>query len=816
MGRLLTAACLAAALFHSTAAAQASPRAPDERGAARVTDAARADRYQATIRRTSYGVAHIRAADLPGLGFGEGYAQAEDHLCSIADQVVRARGERARYFGRGPDDVYLRSDIMARGLRLRERGAAWHAAQPAEARDWMEGYVAGYNRYLEETGRDAVGGWCQGADWVVPITADDLSAYHVLVSTVAPAFAGAIVAARPPRAGVGAGGLTGPGEVAFLPPAALEAPSTASNGWALGRDASAGGGGMLLANPHYPWTGANRFWEKHLTIPGDLDAYGVNLLGVPGVGIGFNRDVAWTHTSSAGTRFTLYALDLVPGDPTRYRYGHDVRAMTPVEVVVPVHGEEAPVRHTVWHTHYGPAVAFGPLSWTDGRAFALRDATEHLDSYPSHALATNRATSLAELQRAHAEFQAIPGFNTVAVGADGVAWYIDASATPHLGPDVLDRWAERRQRDPLTGQLWQGQGIVLLDGSNPADEWLDDPRARYPGIVPFEALPQLERPDYVFNANDSYWLAHANPRLDGDYSPLHGSQRTPVSLRTRANALHLSNARPYRSAGEDGRFTRRQVQEAVLGNHSLAADLLVPELVARCQARPTVALDDGDVDLAAACAVLQDWDRRLDLDSRGAVLFREWIGQYQPGDLTGQGDLFAVDFDPEDPLHTPRELAPGPQALENLARAVRLLEQRGLALDVPLGDLQYAPSKLPRRIPIHGGFGGWEGVLNMQQGGASRTTLEPVPTAPRVDGSRFLTQAGYPALHGTSFLLVVEYTDAGPQAEAVLTYGQSGDPASEHFIDQTLLYSRKDWRLVRFQDDEIRRDIRREYTVSGS
>jgi acyl-homoserine-lactone acylase len=811
MGRLLAAACLAAALIHAPTTAQNPGGTP----AAAAVRAAAADRYQATIRRTSYGVAHIQASDLPSLGFGEGYAQAEDHLCSIADQVVRARGERALYFGRGPGDVHLRSDIMARGLRLHERGQAWHAAQPDEAREWVEGYVAGYNRYLEETGRDAVGGWCQGADWVVPITADDLSAYHALVSTLAPAFAAAIAAAQPPGVSADAGAGARPPVLAFQPPGAPEPRPSASNGWALGRDLAAEGSGILLANPHYPWTGANRFWEKHLTIPGDLDAYGVNLLGVPGVGIGFNRAVAWTHTSSAGTRFTLYALDLVPGDPTRYHYGDNVRAMTPVEVVVPVRGEEAPVRHTVWHTHYGPVLTFGPLPWTHERAFALRDATEELDSYPSHALATNRATSLAELQRAHAAFQAIPAFNTVAVGAEGVAWYIDASATPHLGPDVLERWAERRRRDPLTGQLWQGQGIVLLDGSDPADEWLDDPRARYPGIVPFEALPQLERSDYVFNANDSYWLAHGNPRLDGDYSPLHGAKRAPVSLRTRANALHLSNARPYRSAGEDGRFTRRQVQDAILGNHSLTADLLVPELVARCEASPTATLDEGAVDLLAACAVLQHWDRRLDLDSRGAVLFREWLGQYQPRDLTGSGDLFALDFDPDNPLHTPRGLAPGPRALENLARAVRLLERRGLALDVPLGELQFAPSKLPRRVPIHGGIESWEGVMNMQQGGASRTTLEPVPTAPRVDGSRFLTEEGYPVLHGTSFLMVVEYTDDGPRAEAVLTYGQSGDPAAEHFIDQTLLYSRKEWRPVLFQDDQIRRDVRREYTVSG-
>ena len=53
-----------------------------------------AQTYSATIRRTSFGIPHIQAADLASLGFGEGYAFAADHLCSLADQVIYVRGER--------------------------------------------------------------------------------------------------------------------------------------------------------------------------------------------------------------------------------------------------------------------------------------------------------------------------------------------------------------------------------------------------------------------------------------------------------------------------------------------------------------------------------------------------------------------------------------------------------------------------------------------------------------------------------------------------------------------------------------------------
>src|SRR5688500_4066500 len=83
---------------------------------AAVRDTPRGARYEATIRRTSFGIPHIQAADLPSLGFGEGYAQAEDHLCTIADQVVRRRGERSKYFGRGQGDRHLVSDIVVKAL----------------------------------------------------------------------------------------------------------------------------------------------------------------------------------------------------------------------------------------------------------------------------------------------------------------------------------------------------------------------------------------------------------------------------------------------------------------------------------------------------------------------------------------------------------------------------------------------------------------------------------------------------------------------------------------------------------------------------
>ncbi|HSK14397.1 MAG TPA: penicillin acylase family protein [Phnomibacter sp.] len=775
-----------------------------------------AEEYKATIRRTAYGVAHIEADDLGSLGFGEGFAQAEDHLCTIADQIVMVTGERAKYFGRGEQDAHVMSDLAMRGLRILKRASEELAKQPTELREWAEGFAAGYNHYLAKARRDAMPGWCKSAEWVRPITVEEIAALWKVRKFMTHHLASMITSAQPPTETsesqkIGASLTPEMDILGYLPQE-----RNASNGWALGRERTENGRGMLLANPHYNWTGSNRFWEKHLRIPGKLDVYGVNLIGDIGVGIGFNEAVGWTHTASSGDPFTLYSLDLVAGDPTTYRYGAEVRKMTPIEISIEILGEAEPLKRTMWTTHYGPVVNAGPLKWTLERAFTIRDATEdNLGTY-GHLLHTSRATSVKALQEVHAKYQALPTINTIAADAQGAAWFSNAPSIPNLSDMALAQWRENLKTDSLTRVAW-GARFMLVDGSDPHFEWQQDNKAARAGIVPFHRIPQLERTDYVFNSNNSFWLSNADTLLEGNFSPLHGPQgllSRNHSPRTRSNLIHITNNTSLLPAGEDGRFSLTELQDVAFSNRSFAADLLVPELVERCRANPRISLDGQEVDLRSACSVLAQWDRRFNLDSRGAVLFREWITRYAISDLSKGGKLFAVDFDPGDPINTPHTLAKGKLALENLARAVKLLENKAISLDVPLGDLQFVPSKLPHRMAVHGGYE-HEGVLNLMIPDLLPTSLEPVEIPTTLEGSPFLTGSGYPIFHGTSFIMALEFTDEGPRANALLTYGQSGDPASEHFLDQTKLFQRKEWRPILFKQDDIDAGTIRRYEVGA-
>jgi acyl-homoserine-lactone acylase len=119
---------------------------------------------RATISRTSYGIPHVVAEDFTSLGFGQGFAAAEDTICVLADTLVTGRGERSRFFG--PDERYsdqvtlkatnLQTDTVLGSIRDRKVVEALLddpvRGPGAEVRAMVEGYTAGLNRYLASVG----------------------------------------------------------------------------------------------------------------------------------------------------------------------------------------------------------------------------------------------------------------------------------------------------------------------------------------------------------------------------------------------------------------------------------------------------------------------------------------------------------------------------------------------------------------------------------------------------------------------------------------------------------------------------------------
>ena len=64
----------------------------------------KAAKYDVTITRTEYGIPHIVAKNFGSLGYGYGYAFAQDNLCTMAADYVTVEGKRSQWFG--PDASY--------------------------------------------------------------------------------------------------------------------------------------------------------------------------------------------------------------------------------------------------------------------------------------------------------------------------------------------------------------------------------------------------------------------------------------------------------------------------------------------------------------------------------------------------------------------------------------------------------------------------------------------------------------------------------------------------------------------------------------
>ncbi|MEZ4380685.1 MAG: penicillin acylase family protein [Nannocystaceae bacterium] len=778
-------------------------------------------RYRATIRRTTQGVAHILADDLGSAAFGQAYAFAEDHACILADQIVKVRSERAKYLGAGAGDRHVHSDVGYLALGVYADAEAMLAAQPEAMRAMIDGYVAGYNAYLEDQGIASIPGYCRGADWVKPITDVDLAAYYVSLGLVASGtqLVNYIATAQPPGSGQQL-----PGPPARDLRAAVES-GLGSNGWAIGGERSQGGRGMVVANPHFPYFGELKLWESHVTVPGELNVYGATLLGVPGALIGFNESVAWTHTFSVeGNRFTLYTVDLVPGEPTKYLYDGAVREMTAREFTIQVKGDDGGLserKHTVWSTHYGPILNVNDFGWSDTIAITYRDANHAKYNLIAQWQAWNQARSLADMQAAVAELDGIPWVHTMAADREGGVFYIDAASTPNLSQAAIDGWAQSIDDGVFyPSALYDQAGVVVLDGSSSVNEWIVDP-ATGKGTVPVTAAPQLAgRRDFVMNSNDSHWLTNPYAPLEG-YSPLHGAERAPQSPRTRMNLTLLTEVREGGASGADGRFTVDELKGAILGNRSMTSELLQAALAERCAGAAAVEVEGAAVDVGPACAAIAGWDGLYDLDSVGAIVWREFIGSFNSEHTKDAGPLFAVGFDPDDPIATPHGLRAPPEegmsdtVLSKLGRAVANLGEAGIPIDASLGDTQYV-ERGGERIPVHGGQAG-DGVANQVFYGSLSTALEPQPSRGEVvNAVTDLAEDGYMVTYGSSFIMAMEFADDGPRGEAILTYGQSDDPTSPHHVDQMKAFAAKQWRPILFTEEAIAGDPElREYEVKG-
>ena len=429
-------------------------------------------------------------------------------------------------------------------------------------------------------------------------------------------------------------------------------------------------------------------------------------------------------------------------------------------------GQVQTISRVVYGSQFGPIVQWpGRLDWDNRFAYSLRDANLENDRVLAQWYAMNKAVTLKDLQDAVHKIQGIPWVNTLAVDDQGQSLYMNVSVVPNVDADKLVRCSDPRA----------GLQLIVLDGSRSECAWGSDSNAVQKGIYAADKLPQLLRRDYVQNSNDSAWMVNPAQPLSG-YSPVISQQGQPLGLRARFALERVGQL------AKGGPVKVEDLQRMVMDDQVYLADQVMPDLLGVCAGDL-----GGDASaLAEACASLKAWDRKAGLNSGlGFVHFQQIMDRLQ-----ALPDSWRVAFDPKDPQHTPCGLAierpPVLKAVrEAMLASVEAVKVAGLSKDSRWQDVQVASSG-SRQTPIHGGPGEL-GIYN---------AIQSVPGA---NGKREVVS-------GTSYLQVVTFDDKGPQAQGLLAFSLSSDPASPYSADQTQAFSQKQWSVLPFTEQQIKAD----------
>jgi acyl-homoserine-lactone acylase len=281
-------------------------------------------------------------------------------------------------------------------------------------------------------------------------------------------------------------------------------------------------------------------------------------------------------------------------------------------------------------------------------------------------------------------------------------------------------------------------------------------------------LPQLVNPrgGYVMNSNSAPYFTNLYAPLDRFAYPAHFEDNR-FSLRSQHSMLLIHN---------DAKFSLEDVVNLKFDERALTADRVKDDLIRIART------SEHARELEAAADVLAAWDNTTARESRGGLLFDFYWREYTKGtDGTGQS-AFAQQWVTSDPITTPRGIRDEAKALAALREAVKEVEKRYGALDVPWGEVH----RLRQDDGTDVAIGGSENYMG---------SFRVIRYRDDQDGKR-------KAYSGDSWVFAVEFGDV-PRAYSVVAYSESSNVDSGHFSDQAELFAGEKMKPVRFTEPDI-------------
>jgi len=571
------------------------------------------DKVETQITWDTWGVPHIEADTIPDLFYAQGWAQMHNHANLILELYGSSRGKGAEYWG----ESKLQNDMLIHTLGFEELADEWESKQDPQTRTIFKSFVDGLNAYASAH-PEAI---ADKNKMVLPITTKDINMHSMYV-----------IFTR----------FIGGGDLGRI----QQWPDMGSNTYAIGPKKSASGNAMLVQNPHLPWWQEFLFFESHLNLNGK-NMYGTTLVGFPGIAIGFNEHLGWSHTDNTIDNADTYELELKEGGYVLDGETKEFEASKKLIKIKQEDGSLAEKEISLFKTVHGPVV-----NQTEDKVLALRMVGFDRPNMLLQWWRMINSTNFDEFESALKMAQ-IPFWNVMYADKNGDIFYLFNGLVPKRDEDSWAYWDR------------------IVPGGKSSDIWTE--------VHDYGDLPKVKNPTngWLQNANDPPWTSTIPITLNPDDYP---GYMAPQSMAFR----------PQRSARmliEDESITFEELVDYKLSTHLEFADRILDELF--------LAIDASDSEKAKeAKTVLENWDREADADSKGMLLFYSWARKFNVWKKSNYLEPWSMDK----PNTTPDGLSNPNGAVQLLEEAATEIEAKFGSLDTPWGDyyrINYNGKNLP-------------------------------------------------------------------------------------------------------------------------
>lgn len=517
-----------------------------------------------------------------------------------------------------------------------------------------------------------------------------------------------------------------------------------SNGFAIAGSKTKSGKAMLLINPHTSFFFRG---EVHMVSEEGLNAYGAVTWGQFFVYQGFNSKTGWMHTSTGTDIIDEFEETIVKdGSKTSYKYGDEIRPMDSIKVNLKYKSTDGIKEKSfmTYRTHHGPITHANGDKWV----------TTALMWSPIKALEQSFTRTKKSNHKEFYEMMDIrtnSSNNTVYADADGTIAYYHGNFIPKR--DVsFDYTKPVDGSNPKTD--WQGlhaleDNILVL---NPLNGWIQNCNST-PFTSALEYSPKKEDfPAYMYSFPENFRGIHAIPLL------------------SKASGLTLDS-----------------LIDLAYDPYLPGADLLITGLLEAAKKSSVKSKEARE-----AIALLKKWDFKVSVSSIEMTLANFYLNAYYRSGkiprMEGNKRITLLGrFDYMNKTSSPEE------RLEIFQQSLERLKADFGSWQTPWGEF----NRYQRNDgEIEQDFNDTKPSIPVGMASSSWGALASFGTRFGKDTKRQYGTAG------NSFVAVVEFGDK-VTAKTMLAGGQSGDPKSPHFSDQSQRYADKQFKEVAYYREDV-------------